>query len=390
MMRTGVQIPLLRPKGGENTVKKTTLYEFVSKNGYVLIEKVGKLQTSKALGMSRPTIDAILKEHPTPPTKTLPKYVFQWEETAGNKLFAEKYQGRLKAVTYGRIIFHGLRAWLYLNRKDPVSWDVEDYRKIWQYEQFRDPATGKIRFLTALSFRKWMRGMGKGDLCALEEFTTKGLRGAKGSRKQWFLEDEEIGRFIEAMDREDLLVAFLLSIFSGGRASSVMPTENGKGIRPMDIDERNCGILMFEPKRQEYVLRLFHPKILELVKAYIEHLGIKPNESLFVGYDTMRKLLKETARKAGVSKVANMRGTWHITKHTFVSQGAYHGLSLEVLSEQTGTDANTLLEWYAGIKEKKLRKELFGEQVDIEPFHEWALRVVIEPAIRKYNKLAKV
>jgi hypothetical protein len=369
-------------------VKKTTLHEFVSKNGYVLIEKVGKLQTSKALGMSRTTIDAILKVHPTPPAKTLPKYVFQWEETAGNKLFAEKYQGRLKS--YGRLVHHGLKAWLYLSKKDPASWDIEDFRKIWQCEQFRDPKTGKIRFIVALSFRKWMRCIGRGELCALEEFGTKGLRGAKGAKRQWFLEDEEIGCFIEAMDREDLLVAFVLSVFSGGRASSVMPSENGTGIRPMDIDKRNCGILMFEPKRQEYVSRLFHPRILELVKAYTQDCKIEANEPLFLGYTMMRRRLKRVARKAGVSKVAQNHGAWHITKHTFVSQGAYHGLSIEVISEQTGTDANTLLDYYAGIKEKKLRKELLGEKVDIEPFHKWALRVVIEPAIRKYNELAKV
>lgn len=362
----------------------------MTQQGYELVEKFGKSQTSKLLKISRPTIDAILKEFPTAPSKTLPKYVFQWEETAGNTLFAEKYQSRLKPVTYRRIVLHGLRAWLYLDKKDPISWNVEDYSRIWNAEQFKDLRSGKIRFLTALSFRKWMRGMGSSDLCALEEFTTKGLKIHKGARKQWFLEDDEIERIIEAIDRKDLLVAFVLSVFSGGRASSVMPTENGEGVRPMDIDERNCGILMFEPKRQEYVLRLFHPKILELVKAYIQHCEVKLDEPLFIGYSAMRKLLKETARKAAVSKVANMRGTWHITKHTFVSQGAYHGLSLEVLSEQTGTDANTLLEWYAGIKEKKLRKELFGEQIDIEPFHEWALRVVIEPAIRKYNELAKV
>jgi integrase len=371
-------------------IKKVTIHKFVTEQGYELVQKFGKSQTSKLLEISRPTIDAILREHPTPPAKTLPKYVFQWEETAGNKLFAEKYQGRLKASTYGRIVLHGLRAWLYLDKKDPASWDIEDYRKVWQCERFRDPITGKVRFLVALSFRKWMRGIGRGDLCALEEFTTKGLRGAKGARKQWFLEDEEIERFIEAMDREDLLVAFVLSVFSGGRASSVMPTENGKGVRPMDIDERNCGILMFEPKRQEYVPRLFHPRVIELVMSYVHDCAIKPNESLFVGYSAMRELLKEVARKAGVSKVAQMRGAWHIAKHTFVSQGAYHGLSIEVISEQTGTDANTLIEFYAGIKEKKMRKELLGEKIDIEPFHEWALRVVIEPAIRRYNKLAKV
>jgi len=233
-----------------------------------------------------------------------------------------------------------------------------------------------------------MRAIGKASLCNLEEFSTKGLKRPKGTRKQWFLEDDEIRHLIEAMDRDDLLVAFVLSLLSGGRASSVMPCGSSKGIRPMDIDDQNNGVLMFEPKRNEYVLRLFHGKVIELVKKYIDDKGIKPNESLFFDYNTMRRHLERASLKARVSKIADMRGAWHITKHTFVSQGAYHGLSLEVISEQTGTDANTLLEYYAGIKEKKLRAELLGEKVEIEPFHEWALRVIIETAFRRYEKLA--
>ena len=39
------------------------------------------------------------------------------------------------------------------------------------------------------------------------------------------------------------------------------------------------------------------------------------------------------------------------------------------------------------MKEKKLRAELLGENSVIEPFCKWALRVIIEPAIRKYNEL---
>jgi integrase len=234
-----------------------------------------------------------------------------------------------------------------------------------------------------------MRVMGKANLCTLEEFTTKGLKRPKGARKQWFLEDDELARLIEAIDRRDLLVAFVVSLLSGGRASSVMKSSRPKtkGIRPMDVANRNSGILMFESKRQEYVLRLFHPTVIELVNRYIDDFHIKANEPLFYDYGTMRKALKETASRGKVSKIVDMRGSWHITKHTFVSQGAYHGLSLEVLGEQTGTDTNTLNEYYAGIKEKKMRLELLGEKVEIEPFHVWSLRVIINPALRRYERL---
>jgi len=87
---------------------------------------------------------------------------------------------------------------------------------------------------------------------------------------------------------------------------------------------------MFEPKTKEYVLRLFHAKAIELVKRYVMTYGIKPNESLFPDDSTMRLYLKRASLKAGVSKIADMKGAWHITKHTFVTQGVYHGLSIEV------------------------------------------------------------
>jgi integrase len=368
-------------------VKTRTMYEFVTQQGYELIQKFGKTETSRMLKISRMTIDAILREHPTP-EKAVPKYVFQWEETAGNRLFVEKYQGRLRS--FAKYVEFGMRTWLFLDKKDPISWGVEDIRKIWTSDKYRDRATQKIRFHDAICLRKWLRALGKADLCTSEEFGTKGLKRRKGLRKQWFLEDDELLRFIEAIDRKDVLLGFVLALLSGGRASSLMPQSTAKshGVRPLDVNEFNGGILMLEPKRDEYVLRLFHAKVIELVKRYVHDQEIKPNEPLFPRYNLMRGLLKSAAKRGNVSKVAEMRGAWHITKHTFISQGAYHGLSLEVLSEQTGTDANTLLEYYAGIKEKKMRAELLGEKVDIEPFHAWALRVVVEPSLRQYDRLS--
>lgn len=366
-------------------VKKTTVHKFVTKNGYDLVERIGKTQTSLLLKISRPTINAILKKYPISPQKTIPKYVFQWEETEGNRIFVEKYQGQVK--DFKRYIAIGLKAWLFLGKKDPISWDIDDFRAIWRAEEFSDPQTRKMRFETAIALRKWMRAMGKNEFSQGEDFATKRLKRPKGTRKQWFLEDDEIIRLIEAMERTDVLVAFVVDILSGGRASSVMKSKTSKGIRPMDVDQRNSSILMFEPKRQQYVSRIFHPRVIDLLKRYVEDNAIKPNEPLFRHYAIMRKLLKEVAVRAQVSKIAEIAGTWHIGKHTFVSQGSYHGLSLEVISEQTGTDANTLMEYYAGIKEKKMRLELLGEKVDIEPFHEWALRVIIQPSIKRYERL---
>ena len=54
-----------------------------------------------------------------------------------------------------------------------------------------------------------------------------------------------------------------------------------------------------------------------------------------------------------------------------MTQGAFHDLSMESISEQTGTNPNTLRDFYVGVKEKKLRHELLGEKLDVLPYHEW-------------------
>jgi hypothetical protein len=44
---------------------------------------------------------------------------------------------------------------------------------------------------------------------------------------------------------------------------------------------------------------------------------------------------------------------------------------MESISQQTGTNPNTLQDFYVGVKEKKLRHELLGEKLDVLPYHEW-------------------
>jgi hypothetical protein len=44
---------------------------------------------------------------------------------------------------------------------------------------------------------------------------------------------------------------------------------------------------------------------------------------------------------------------------------------MDSISEQTGTNPNTLRDFYVGIKEKKLRHELLGEELDDISYPEW-------------------
>jgi hypothetical protein len=209
-----------------------------------------------------------------------------------------------------------------------------------------------------------MRALGKHDLLQLEEFSMRGLKRPK-SRKSWCLEDANLVSLIKATKHHYLLLIEEIGVKSGGRISSVL------GIRPLDCNFEKNVVLMFEPKVQDPIPRVLDQGCLSRIKRYIEEYQIAPDKQLFPSYSTVRKALKAVAKEANIPQLASMRGATHIFKHTFVTQGAFHDLSTESISEQTGTNPNTIRDFYMGIKEKKLRHELLGEKLDVLPYHEW-------------------
>jgi len=343
-------------------LRKETVDRFIKANGYEIAQEQGITAAAEASGLSRPTIYAILKQYPRQPKNVLPTYLYEWENSEGAKLFLTKNRNRIK--TWKKVYRVGLTSWLFLEKKDPVSWTVEDYRKLWNCEKFIDSVTGKTRDFIAFSLRLWMKALGKHDLLQLEEFSARGLKRPK-SRKSWILEDNDLVKLIQATRTHFLLLIEEIEPKCGGRISSIL------GIRPLDCNFEQNIISMYEPKVQDYRSRFFDPGCMGRVKRYIEDYGIAPDKRLFPSYSTVRTALKAVAKEANIPQLASMRGATHIFKHTFVTQGAFHDLSMESISEQTGTNPNTLQEFYIGVKERKLRHELLGEKLDVLSFHEW-------------------
>ena len=209
-----------------------------------------------------------------------------------------------------------------------------------------------------------MRALGKTGILRLEDFGTRGLKRPK-SRKTWFLEDGNLTCLIKATKRHDLLLTEEIGVKSGGRVSSIL------GIRPLDCNFEKNIILMYEAKVNDYRPRFLDDGCMGRIKRYIQDYNIAPDKPLFPSYSTIRKTLKTVAKEADIPQLASMKGATHIFKHTFVTQGAFHNLSMESLSQQTGTNPNTLQGFYVGVKENKLRHELLGEKLEVLPFHEW-------------------
>ena len=345
-----------------STLKKETIEQFVKANGYEIAEKQGITAASIASNLSRPTVYAILQKYPKQPKRIIPQYVKDWENTEDTKLFLAKNKNRIK--TWKKAYRIGLVSWLFLEKKDPASWTVEDYRKLWNHEKFADSVTKRIRDPVAFSLRLWMRAFGKIDILKLEEFGTRGLKRPK-SRKTWFLEDKDTIKLIQKTKRHDLLLIEEIGVKSGGRISSIL------GIRPLDCNFEKNIVLMYEPKISDYRPRFLDEGCMGRIKRYIQDYQIAPDKPLFPSYSTIRKALKTVAKEAEIPQLASMNGATHIFKHTFVTQGAFHNLSMESISQQTGTNPNTLQGFYVGVKENKLRHELLGEKLEVLPFHEW-------------------
>jgi hypothetical protein len=343
-------------------IRKETIERFVNANGYELVQKQGITAASDISGLSRPTVYTILQKYPKQPKRIIPQYIKDFHTTEGARQFLSKNRNRIK--TWKKCYRVGLKCYLILGRKDPLSWTIDDYRKLWMYEKFNDSVTQRIRDTVGCDLRLWMKTTGKHDLLQLEEFSTKGLKRPK-SRKSWHLEDAHLAGLIKSTKHHSLLLIMEIGVKSGGRISSIL------GIRPLDCNFEKDLIMMYEPKVKDYRSRFLDQNCMSRVKRYISDYQIAPDKPLFPSYSTIRKALKTIAKEANVPQLASMRGATHIFKHTFVTQGAFHDLSMESIAEQTGTNPNTLRDFYVGVKEKKLRHELLGEKLDVLPYHEW-------------------
>lgn len=382
------------------SLKKETLDQFVKKGGYAIVEKTksgwkGISEASRKTGLSRPTIYDILKVYPTPPNKTIPKYVEEWHKTEGYQWFKEKVKGTI--AHYVRFINFGLDCWKLLHKKDPISWTLKDFQKLWKHPTFFDAwylKKGKeqISYEHAISIRKWIvimalnpKSPAETSWCARGNplFSTKGLKRPKGRKKSWYLEEREFIQLINAIDSHPLLVYVRATVEGMGRSSST------ELMKPSHLNPTQNTIDMFEPKVSQSETRFFHPSTIRFIQRYIEDYSIKRDQHLFPSYEWLRDNLKEAGKRGNITKLTDEWGATHILKHTGITQGALHGMPLEVLSEQSGTDPTTLKDFYVGGLVKKLRHHILGVPLDSdELWHDWIKK--LNPIwLRRYQEIEK-
>lgn len=323
-----------------------------------------KARAARELGISRPTIDKILRQYPEgmpkKPKKTEPVYFQRWAESdTAKKIAALYYKRELKGVSkQGNLVYTVLReAWKARGNKDPLTFDLEDFLFFFgtptqaPYPPFIDPQTNKIAFNKAVCLRVAMRLGRAKDLVEDPRFTTKGLKREKGRKKHWYLEPEEIIRIVNCIREIDTLVLFYLGILLGGRFSAL------RRLKVSDIHRQAEFLNLYEPKVKKMVEKDLFKLSLEFVWQYIIDFDIKGKLFEWQLQDYNNRF-KKASEEAGLPKEKRM--TTHMLKHTCITQMSLHGVDVDVISEYVGTDAGTIMDFYRGGGRKKIRAQILG------------------------------
>ena len=323
----------------------------------------------KELGKSRRTIYNWIAFQPSRPEReprkkpVISKQLAKFEESKTVQDFIEvKQPPKLAKTTFKRYMLAGYRAWRIL-KTDPMDWTEEDYKLLWDKPIFRDELTGKIGEQHAVSLRSWMTHCKRTDLTKDPFFGTKGLKRPKGAKKtHWLKTKEEIEDVINYIEYPDTLLMFFIGIQCGSRFSSIRLTN------PSHVSYTTKTIYMWEPKVKEYVERDFMTETLETLRKYIYDFKFGGKQRIF---PRQLGVINDDLKQAGENAGIPFSLTTHVAmKHTFVSLASNHGVSLEVVCAQTGTDPNTIMDFYAGIGRRKKRFELLGEEYERPTFHE--------------------
>ena len=314
--------------------------------------------------------------------KIEPRYVQEFKNTeAWKRLKDHKYSKTIKTPL--------LVAWKLLGKKEPVDWTIEDVQDL------RKPMVGgkdntlylnvtkDISPYNATNLRRAFTGLSLYDLKKpLENVPKRPI----GTRKQWYLENSEIIKLFEGIEKVDTLVFVVLDLQCGARPNSMVRT------KVSDINFGKNYIYYYESKTKEHIPRFFIPETMSLLKRYISDTRLKLNQRLFKRRITSyTERLKAIGKKQGIQKLEVKGAGAYILRHTFATQASEHDVSLEVVMKQGNwKDSKTLMDHYMFIKTSKMMRELLGVEVEKpKNFGEW-IRQFVPYWEKKYLEIRPV
>jgi len=362
-------------------ISKKTLDEFVKLGGYDIVKYdresnrwKGVSEAARVTKLHRDTVTRILKEHPTKPvTKILPKYYEQFEESTGYKRLEVELGQKSWFKNVKRV---ALEAFHFLGNKDPIYWTIEDVQKLRRdCLKLRDPVTNDIHPNNATELRRAIGALNKYELLPALKMVPKEPAGKK---LEWFLEEDDLIKLIHVISRPDTLLYLYTGITTGARHSGIVT------VSPERIRAARGEMLIYEPKRKEYVPKVIPQCVIDLLNQYIIDFKFKGDQKIFpASYFVYNTFLQRAGRNAGLTDTTST----HIIKHSFVSQASFHGVSLDIISKQTGTEESTLKKFYRAEDVRRVRHELRGEEYGIISFPEWVEKTLHPHFVARYKEI---
>ena len=359
--------------------------KFFDAGAYKELDKLGQTGMAKKMKVSRMTVwsiqQASRREAAKKPVEEM-KYYERMEDTEGWKEYERLYKGKLHGKQAEQS-WQGkkrkmARMFAMLNKKPLENWEKLDYEKIWQ--ALKHPKLGGVSEHDASPFHNLMKATNKGALLPL----FAGVKHVKGKKKDFYLNEDDVFKMIEAHPiqdgKNDMLLLIGVGCSKGARISSLLLDT------PSHYNFEDGTSSDFEPKAGRHekggaVLRYLPLSVTNLVKKYVEDCKIEASERIFPdSYTNYLDRLQMLGHKAGIQKFKREEGIdipievgTHIFKHTFVTQASRHGVPAETIGRQAHTELRTLEAHYMADDPEKSQHFLQGkpEKEHRQSFEEW-------------------
>jgi len=346
--------------------------------------------------MDRKTIDKLialkgsewLEKGTLKPKKIEPRYVSEFKQSEAWLKFWQHHRYAKRYLAVMKEVFK------LLENKEPMDYTRADLEKL--RTPMIDGRDNPLYLPLTKDIEEHIAGTIRSALKVLPTTTTytlDALKGIKkrprGTRKGWWLKDDETKRLLEAIEEPHVLLFTVLELQCGGRPEALVRHTKTDRIRY----EKNV-IEMYETKRLAYTPRKFHPKTMEFVKRYISDMNIGLGERL-LPFDGMyyTERLKAYGKKLGIPLLETKGAGAYILRHTFATQACEHGVSLDVVVKQGGWaegEVRSLLAHYVEILEEKMDRELLGVVTEKpKSFQEW-IEQFIPIWEKRYGEIRKI
>jgi predicted DNA-binding transcriptional regulator AlpA len=286
-------------------LSKSKLEQFIKKKGYQIV-KYSKTkgcwlyisEASRRTGLSRPTIYKLLEAYPELPRKIQPKYVKTFEESEGYQLLKLTYKKEISPSEWQQTIRDCVLAWRHVggsseNKKDSISWTIDDWREIWDMGIFYSEEAGGVLEQHATRLRRVMYSCDMAE--ALRKFRRK--KPPQGKHLDWFLHYSDIKKLISDIEAPDALVFVLLGISTGARASALLR------IKLEWVDFYSKTIKVYEPKVKVFAYEYPPFYVFDFLKKYVDDRQLKPKDRLFPrSYTFYCNAMKKAGTRAGLQK----------------------------------------------------------------------------------------